>query len=206
MKMDIAIVEIDRRGRRLPPPLHLSKYDTTSISRDVYFIGYGHPSDSRKRVDPFCEVVDKYDARIQAAKENILNKSDLRTIVRLQGLNPSLLIRSYDDIDLSYRFVVQCAMEPGASGAPAISEADGNVVGIFVSGIPHFYYEFEKRGLKNIALLQNNSNKVRFEMCTKTSSIYESLRGRSPTLADEIFSTRLHLTLPASATHKARSG
>ncbi|XP_053407825.1 uncharacterized protein LOC123547583 [Mercenaria mercenaria] len=183
-RLDVAVVEL-KPGNVLPQKLKLSK-EIGQIEH-VNLIGFGHPTDPRKQLDPKCEVVtmtDQLFRRIQTESENILQRYSLRTVLPLHGLDPNLLTGSYNDLFEREKFVCHAAMEHGASGAPAIAENE--VVGLFVKGLPKFYYELKSRA-STAQYVQHFPNHLKFELCSKTEYIYRILRHTNPMLAENLF-------------------
>jgi hypothetical protein len=172
----------------LPHFLHLCHDDNAYAElEDVSFIGYGHPKNKGKHLDPRCKILSPEHEQIQNAHKWLQeNSPKLKSVFKLTGKDPGLVENGYRGLDHPGKLIFHCYMQQGGSGSPALSNNNPRsvkVVGILTHGLPEFFYNLDE---KNRALIKNE---YRFEVGTKMSSIYAWLRNRKPRLASELFRT-----------------
>ncbi|XP_053391534.1 uncharacterized protein LOC128554301, partial [Mercenaria mercenaria] len=131
--LDVAVLEIQNPLFNLPKKLNLRKAATDATH--VYLIGYGHPGEPNKCLDPKCPIVSPNSKRLQEA---LAHRSELEKM----GLSPSLVDKEYQKYFRSSKIVFDCFMEHGASGAPALAYNNQSVevVGILTHGLPELYF------------------------------------------------------------------
>ncbi|XP_060555061.1 uncharacterized protein LOC132715965 [Ruditapes philippinarum] len=177
-QLDIAILEL-KSLECLPRSLKLSKY--MGHVKCVNIIGFGHPIDPRKRLDPNCEVLNIN--HIITAIENFFNANP--SVLQLNGLKPGGIKGEYNELGNTFMFPCHTFFEQGSSGAPAIEEND--VVGILVKGMPFSYYEMRDSPYFTASGIDKLPNNLKFELCIKTESIFNDMRYVVPMLADDLF-------------------
>ena len=97
---------------------------------------------------------------------------------------PDIVYTSFEGYDDPRRFLLNCFFEHGGSGGPAIDHevpTSTKVVGIYVRGFPSFFFDLPKY------MQDSFRDEFRFEMCTRTSSLYSVLLASDEELTNNIF-------------------
>ncbi|XP_053380796.1 uncharacterized protein LOC123549420 isoform X2 [Mercenaria mercenaria] len=180
--LDVAVLEISNPSN-LPMKLNLSK--TESGVTNVSLIGYGHPGQIKKCLDPKCEIVHPNSHRILSAQAWLQQNRDyFKSALHGIGRDPALVDKGYQGYDQSSKLIFDCYMEHGASGAPALTndnERSVQVVGILTHGLPDFYFS-----LPELIKPQFPKN-YRLEVGAKMKDIFDWINSQPEDIAKDLF-------------------
>ncbi|XP_053390917.1 uncharacterized protein LOC128553765 [Mercenaria mercenaria] len=180
--LDVALLEVTNPSN-LPMKLNLCK-DEIGVT-NVSLIGYGHPGQIKKCLDPKCEIVHPNSHRILSAQAWLQqNKNFFKLALHGIGRNPALVDKGYQGYDQSSKLIFDCYMKRGASGAPALTndnERSVQVVGILTHGLPDFYFS-----LPELMKPQFPKN-YRLEVGAKMKDIFNWINSQSREIAKDLF-------------------
>ncbi|XP_053380815.1 uncharacterized protein LOC128548982 [Mercenaria mercenaria] len=180
--LDVAVLEVTNPSN-LPMKLNLCKAE--SGVTNVSLIGYGHPGQIKKCLDPKCEIVHPNSHRILSAQAWLQqNINYFKSALHGIGRNSALVDKGYQGYDQSSKLIFDCYMEHGASGAPALTndnERSVQVVGILTHGLPDFYFS-----LPELMKPQFPRN-YRLEVGAKMKEIFNWINSQSREIAKDLF-------------------
>jgi hypothetical protein len=144
-ELDIAVLEIDDATLSgLPMKMNLCVNDISEVMvTNVSLVGYGHPGNPNKHLDPKCEIIPPSSDRLQKAHCFYQTHLDfIRSEIQKNGGNPDIANKGYVGFDQPSKFLLDCFIEHGASGGPALTndERSVQVVGFLTHGLPEFYF------------------------------------------------------------------
>lgn len=186
-ELDVVVLEISNPFN-LPMKMNLRTSDIDAVGiTNVSLVGYGHPGQPKKCLDPTCQIINPSSEIIRLAQAWLQTKfTYYRSAIQEMARNPGLVNSGYIGYDSPKRMLINCFMEQGASGAPALTnnnERSVEVVGMLTHGMPEFYFS-----LPSLVKSQFPNN-YRFESCMKMKSIFEWIRATDPELTTDLFSS-----------------
>lgn len=180
--LDVAILELTDPSK-LPPRLTLCSQDVNVEA--VNIIGYGHPHNLKKQVDPSCEVISPMNPLMNAAQAWI-EQTKGRLCGAVKQKYRDSMEWSFVGYDKKEKIIFNCYLEHGASGAPilyttSLSKPIAVVIGMVTNGLPHCFWNLSSLGQLMFP------SQYRFEMGTRISSLYQDLIHANSALANDLF-------------------
>ncbi|XP_053400911.1 uncharacterized protein LOC123550361 [Mercenaria mercenaria] len=186
-ELDFAVLEVSK-PKRLPKGLELSKLNCDELGGiRLSIIGYGHPGQHKKTLDPCCHLIEANSPRILQAQQWFKTNSDYhKRILKGTGQNPSIVDIGFGNLNDPRIFTIDSFMEQGVSGAPALVASGYNgrmkVSGLMTHGIPEFFYLLPK-----LVTSGRFPPEHRFARGTTMKAIYTCIRKENRKLAKELF-------------------
>ena len=183
--LDIIILELTEPSK-LPPKLKLYPNETPHMQMPyVDIIGYGHPNEVDKTLDPGCIVVPAGDPKIHSAQAWLQQEKERLKKGLKENVNPDLVDWGFHGYDRPEKMIYNCYLEDGSSGGPVLMrkyQGAPVVVGVVTNGLPYCFWKL--RSTAQLAFPEN----YRFEMGTRMTHIYKAIAMYNSNLAQELFS------------------